>query len=219
VRVYQRHKEEKAAARLAVALDLYRAPVVEEPVATEGSGEALSGETVPADEHGPTGHRHFASEAERYKAARVELQPIVVDYPNTASGKMAAFYLGLCDVELGNHEAAEESLQRAAGAAQELISSMALYRLGQLHLQENRPQEAVANFDQLLSAGKDFFPPEEALMGKARAHEAGGDPRAALVTYQQVVDEYASSFSAIDARARVEELSAQLGLDADVEGL
>ena len=43
--------------------------------------------------------------------------------------------------------------------------------------------------------------------------------RAALATYQRVLDEFVGSYSAAEARTHVEELSAQLGLDPNVEGL
>lgn len=161
----------------------------------------------------------FSSEQEKFDAARARFAPIVRRFPSRPSGRVAAFYLGICEAELGNDDAAAEAFGQAAEASQPLIAAMALYRLGQLRLDSGAPDEAVTYFERLLQRGSDVFPGEEALMAKARAHEEAGDPRAALAAYQRVVNDFAGSFSAIDARGRVEEISAQLGLDPDVEGL
>ena len=130
---------------------------------------------------------------------------------------MASFYLGLCETSLGNGDAAAEALQLAAGASQEIIATVSLYRLGQLQLAEGKLDEAIASFDLLLARNSDAFPADEALMSKARAQEAAGDQRGAMNSYQRVVDDHPDSFSAADARTRVEELAVELGLDPNVE--
>jgi tetratricopeptide (TPR) repeat protein len=204
--------------------------------ATEGSGETpdpavdaapdtpdaapdAATSTAPADEHSAIGHRHFTTEAARYEAAREEFAPIVRRYGNTPSGRVASFYLGLCESSLGNEEAAAEALQQAAGASQEIIATVSLYRLGQLQMAEGQLEEAIASFDLLLARNSDAFPADEALMSKARAQEAAGDQSGAMLTYQRVVDDHPDSFSAADARTHVEELAVALGLDPDVERL
>lgn len=228
--LYRQHQAQKASALLAAALEIYNAPVVA-PVTANGGAErqaaepqsggtaAGAGAAVGTDEHGPAGHLHYPSEAAKYEAARAALRPIVEDYGRRAAGRMAAFYLGLCEAELGNHDEAVRQLEAAADASQPLIASMALYRLGFLHLEHNEAEQAVGRFEDLLGADGGVFPREEALMGKAKAHEAAGDDRAALAAYQRIVDEYSTSLVATDARARVEELSARLDLNPGAERL
>lgn len=211
---YQQRQEERAAALLAVALDIYRSPIVD---ASTDDGGGSGGAAMPGDEHGPAGHRHFSSEQQRMEAARQEFEAIFQQYSRRASGKIAAYYLGLVEAELGNVEAAVEALQRASEASEELIAALALYRLGQLHLQANLAADAVEVFDRLLGRRDNVFPREEVLMAKARAHEASGDQKAALTAYQQVVDDHSGSFAAVEARTRVEELAAQLGLDPNAD--
>jgi len=262
VQVYQQRQESSAAALLAVAMEVYRAPLAEETApaldtqpaatddagevtgeapaeeptagATEGSGEesdpagAASPDTpeaapdtatsaAPTVEPAAVGYGNFTTEIARYEAAREEFAPIVRRYGNTPSGRVAAFYLGICESSLGNEEAATEALQRAAGASQEIIATVSLYRLGQLQVAEGKPDEAIASFDLLLARNSDAFPTDEALMARARAQEAAGDQRGAMLSYQRVVEEHPDSFSAADARARVEELAAELGIDPNVE--
>jgi tetratricopeptide (TPR) repeat protein len=245
VRFAQQRQEQRAAALLAAAMEVYRAPVVaaepappaaavdpaaatdptavtDPPAAASGSGdpgeappEAVSAEPPPPAQ--PTGLQ-FATSEEKFRAARERFQPIVERYGGRPSGRIAAFYLGICEFELGDMAAASEALGQAASASEELISAMALYRLGQLELGAGNAEAAIQAFDRLLAADSNLFPRDEALMAKARAHEQAGDPRTALATYQRILDVHADSQSAVEARARVEELSAQLGLDPNVNG-
>jgi tetratricopeptide (TPR) repeat protein len=262
VGVYRQRQESSAAALLAVAMEVYRAPIVEETTTApavdaaaaetaatepgaggaeeggaEAAGETPSGaepdsateatdpggegtaSTAAAEAQSPVARNRFTTEAAKFEAAREEFAPIVTRYGSTPSGRIAAFYLGLCESSLGNEEAAEEALQRAAAASQEIISTLALYRLGELQLAAGKSEEAIASFDLLLTSDSDSFPADEALMSKARAQEAAGDLRGAMLSYQRVVDEHPDSFAATDARTRAEELSAELGLDPNVERL
>ena len=171
---------------------------------------------APAPEPQFTGLQ-FASESEKYLAAIARFEPIVERYGARPSGRLAAFYLGICQSELGNIEAAIVALTQAADASEPLISGMALYRLGQLELGVGNADAAVEYFDRLLQLDGGFFPQDEALMAKARAQGDAGDPRAALATYQRVLRDYAGSYSEIEARTHVEEISAQLGLDPNVQ--
>ena len=184
---------------------------------TPDAAPAAATSTAPADEHSAVGHRHFTTEAARYEAAREEFAPIVRRYANTPSGRMASFYLGICESSLGNDEAATEAFQLAAEASQMIIAGVALYRLGELQVAAGNLDDAIASFDLLLQRNAGSFPADEALMSKARAQEAAGDQRGAMLSYQRVVDDHPESFSAADARARVEELAAELGLDPNVE--
>jgi tetratricopeptide (TPR) repeat protein len=207
LRFAQQRQEQQAAALLAAAMEVYRAPVVAaEPVAAE-----------PPPPAQPTGLQ-FATSEEKFRAARERFQPIVERYGGRPSGRIAAFYLGICESELGDMAAASEALGKAASASEELISAMALYRLGQLELGAGNAEAAIQAFDRLLAADSNLFPRDEALMAKARAHEQAGDPRTALATYQRILDVHADSYSAVEAQARVEELTAQLGLDPNVQG-
>ena len=187
---------------------------------TAGAAEPVAAAAEPVAEPRPSaGALQFGSEAEKYTAARDRFTPIVELYGRRPSGRLAAFYLGICEAELGETEAAAVALEQAADAAEPVIASMALNRLGQLELQRGNADVAVTYFDALLTRSGGLFPRDEAMMAKARAQQESGDLRAALATYQRVLDEFVGSYSAAEARTHVEELSAQLGLNPNVEGL
>lgn len=236
VRFAHQRQEQQAAALLAAAMDVYRAPVVPptEDVATPvsdtpdavGDPGAAGGQEAETEEGSasatppepaPTGLQ-FASLEEKNSAAIERFEPIVERYGGRPSGRLAAYYLGISQSELGNADAAIEALQQAADGSAPLISAMALYRLGQLELGRGNASAAVDYFDRLMESGDGLFPPEEALMSKARAHEDADDPRAALAAYQRVLNEYAGTSAEVEARARAEELSARLGVEMQGPG-
>ena len=189
-----------------------------EPTAAAPDPSATAADPVAAP-RSPSGVLQFGSTAEKYTAARERFTPIVERYGRRPSGRLASFYLGICEAELGETDAAAVALGHAADAAEPVIASMALNRLGQLELERGNADAAVAYFDELLTRSEGLFPRDEALMAKARAQQESGDLRAALATYQRVLDEFTGSYSAVEARTYVEELSAELGLDPNVEGL
>ncbi len=160
----------------------------------------------------------FADANEKYRAALERFVPIVERYGNRPSGRVAAYYLGICYQELGDSSAAIEALTRASEASGSLISSMALYRLGQLELGAGNAEAAVGYFERLEEGDGGVFPREEALMAKARAQREAGDPRGALATYQRVLQDFAGSYSEVEARSFVEEISAELGVDPNIQG-
>jgi len=265
VRLVHQRQEDSAAALLALAMEIYRAPVIPPapevtvvPIADEGEAVATDEPSAPTSEGDPevavapteagtTGSPEgsegdpggasegsledpapvseplfaglqFASAEEKYRAALERFEPIVDRYPSRPSGRVAAFYVGDCQSQLGNTDAAIAAFTQAAEAGGSLVSSMALYRLGQLERDLGNAEGAVAYFDRLLETPGSLFPRGEALMAKAGAHEEGGDQRAALAVYQQVLDDFGDSYVAVEARRHVEELSARLGLDPNVEG-
>lgn len=243
VRFAHQQQESRASELLATAMEVYRAPVIaagQESVDTsaEAQNDAITVDSgspeIPEVDPAVTGNGfvddpvvapnpeisglHFGSQEEKCRAALERFGPIVERYANRPSGHVAAFYSGDCQVQLGDTDAAIEAFTQAAEARGSLVSSIALYRLGQLERGRRNPEAAVAYFDRLLEDGRNLFPREEALIAKARTHQEAGNASAALASYQRVADEFGDSYSAGEARSRIAELSAQLGLDPDVEG-
>lgn len=211
VHAYRDRQEQNAAALLAVALRVYNSPLAEDGVSTDGASSV-------ADEHGAAGHRHFASDDEKFAAAVEALRPIVDEYASYPSGQAASFYLGTSLAQMGRLDEAEAALLQARRASAGFIQAMAMNRLGIQYMEQGRSDEAVAIFEELARRTPDGFPVEEALASEARAHEAAGDRQAAMVAYQRIVEDHPTSVYATLARTRVEELAAQLGVDVDAQG-
>ena len=211
--IYGERREERAAAMLAVGLQIFRSPV--------GSSEPGAGgaETTShaGDEHGGAGHRHFATETARYEAVVEALRPVVEEFAGSPSGQLAAYYLGISLSGLEEHDDAATVLHQASESSSPLVAAMAKYRLGMLQLQRRDDAEAIEAFGQLAAERGSGFPVEEALMAKGRAHQEAGDSQAAMVAYQRIVEEHAGSIYAAEARQKAEELAAQLGVSLEPE--
>ena len=239
VQFAHQRQETRAAELLATAMETFRAPVVpaEQSVSVDGDEGSIDESAVDIETPAPPGTGpdaianssnvsgdpaifglRFATEAEKCRAALDRLEPIVERYASLPSGRMAAFYAADCQVRLGSLDAAIEAFSQATEARGTLVSAMALYRLGQLERQRDNAEAAVGYFDRLLDAPRNLFPRGEALIAKARAYQEAGDARAALASYQKVVEEFGDSYIAGEARTQISELSAQLGLDPEVEG-
>ena len=242
VRFAHQRQETQAAELLAAAMEVFRAPVIPTEQApsvdqvaesTAESGADIESPEIPGTDSGTSANDslesasttdsamsslQFRTEAEKCRAALDRFEPIVERYASSPSGRVAAFYAADCQVRLGSIDAAVAAFTQAAEARGSLVSTMALYRLGQLERGRDNAEAAVAYFDRLLETPRNLFPREEALIAKARAFQEAGDARAALENYQKVVDEFGDSYTAGEARAQISELSAQLGLDPDIEG-
>tara|TARA_B100000745_G_scaffold68677_1_gene40918 strand:- start:237 stop:1103 length:867 start_codon:yes stop_codon:yes gene_type:complete len=237
VQFAHQRQETRAAELLATAMEIFRAPVVPAEQAASVDEESIDESAVDIETPAPPGTEpdaianssdvsvgpaisglRFATEAEKCRAALDRLEPIVERYANSPSGRMAAFYAADCQVRLGSLDAAIVAFSQATEARGTLVSAMALYRLGQLERQRDNAEAAVAYFDRLLDTPRNLFPRGEALIAKARAYQEAGDARAALASYQKVVEEFGDSYIAGEARTQISELSAQLGLDSEIEG-
>ena len=215
VQGYEKRQETRAAALLAVALEIYGSPIEdpENAASPEGGGATPSA----ADEHAPSGHRHYSSEDAKLEAAAIALGPIIEEYGRYPSGSFAYYYLGLCFYALERVDKAIEAFSAAAESDLPLLSSIARYRLGLTYSDEGRNDEAIEVLETLVQETDSAFPVEEALMAKARAHLAMGNQQAAMVTFQRIVESYSASLYASQALQRAEELAADLGVDLTSE--
>lgn len=209
VRSYRMRQEQDAAAMLALALRVYNSPVVPE---TDGPTVV-----VEADQHGNSGHTHYASLEAKLQASVAALEPIVRDHAARPSGRVAAFYLGNALASLGQTDAAIVALEQAGESSAPMLKAMTSLRLGHLYVDLERYQDAVAAFRRLSEDPPEGFPAEEALAAKARAHQAAGDPQSAMLAYQRIVEKYPTSMYASGARTQAQELAASLGVDLDIE--
>jgi TolA-binding protein len=208
VSTYRGRQEQNGAALLAVALRVYNSPVTADETTESAAG----------DEHSAAGHQHFATREAKYEAAIGALEPIIQEYGAYPSGQTAAFYLGASYAAIDRAEEAEQALRRAAQSSAPFVKAMAMHRLGVFLLEQDRADDAVEVFEELARQPPAGFPVEQALAGEARAHEAQGDPQAAMLAYQRIAEDYPASVYAVEARTRAEELAAELGVELDAEG-
>jgi protein O-GlcNAc transferase len=106
-----------------------------------------------------------------YADARREFSLLTQSDPESAAG---FFYLGISEMALGNHSAAEKALRRALELNPQ--SENTLYNLGTLLLDEKRPRESIRYFEE--ASRLDPGSPEPAINAIRACLEAGQVPAA-----------------------------------------
>ena len=106
----------------------------------------------------------------------------------------------------GRCSAAIEGYQ--AILAREPKHARALGGLGWCELSEGRARNALAHFERAIDAWSGY---ESAYIGIAKAHEAAGDPRAALRAYERYLDRFPVGGESSIAQAQAKRLRISLG--------
>lgn len=120
---------------------------------------------------------------------------IIDDYGRTAPGKLARYYAGAIYLKQGKFEDAIVQLKKFK-AKDPMVGPNALRMLGDAHLELNKPEEAVNYYlDAAKKANNDMLTPEF-LMRAGYTYEIMKDWTKALEVYNQIKNEYPTSFRA-----------------------
>lgn len=139
----------------------------------------------------------------------VGLESVANEYGGTKAGNLANFYAGVAALKQGQYKAAADYLEDFS-SDDLLVQARAYALLGDANLEQNKYQEAADYYSKAANhnANEQFTPGY--LMKEATARELAKDYAGAVTAYERVVNEYASSFEANEARqykARAEGLS------------
>lgn len=187
---YTQHQNEAGNVALGEALATYNAPIV-------AAGTPPTPET-----------KAFTSNADRAKAAKDEFKNVADHYGHTAAGKMAKYFVGLCDMDLNNTADAERELKDAAGSSNADISSLAKMALASLYRKEGKDQDAINIYKQLADKPTNSVSKPAAQLALADLYETK-DPQNAKIIYQQIQKDDAQSAAAQIASERLATIKAQ----------
>ena len=154
----------------------------------------------------PTGLTFGTSEA-KYKASLQEFEGVERRFGSRLEGRRAAYYVALCQVELGMHAEAEKGLVALKSQRAGLESDLAQLALAGLYRKMGQTEKAIELFRQISTDPQARVPRDAALAGLAATFEDAKKPAEALASYKQLVEEYPSSPYASDARRRSEYLA------------
>lgn len=161
------YRDDEASADLGAAIATYNAPI-------RGEGEPV----VP-------GVENYGSAKERAGKAQQEFQAVVSRYGHTRSGKMARYFLGVTDAQLGDNAAAESNLKAAADSAPKDTASLAKFALAALYRQTNRTDQAIALYKDLIDHPTDVVSKSTAQLELASLYEQK-QPAEAKKIYQEL---------------------------------
>jgi predicted negative regulator of RcsB-dependent stress response len=148
----------------------------------------------------------FGSAKERATEAHKQFQEIVDRYPHTHAADFARYFLGVTSADLGDYAAAERELKTVAGYYNSDLSSLAKIALASLYRNNNRPQDAISIYKQLMQKPSRTVGKSEAQMELAATYAQAGMTAEAKKEYEQIQKGAPQSAAAELASARLQEL-------------
>ena len=181
----RRHEASRA---FGEAVELFHAPII---------NELPEGAELPP---GPS----FGSRDDKYRKAQAAFDGFGRRHARSDQATSAAYYGGLCRIELGQLDEAEELMRDLASRKQPeaLEPALALLALGRVHRLKGETDEAIETYRRLLDDEQAALPRDEALMGMAAAFEEGNRLAEARAAYEQLTERFPGSVYATDARTR-----------------
>ena len=152
------------------------------------------------------GFDSFQSLAERATAARKQFQTIADNYPETHTGKLARYFVGLTSTQLGDNATAEKTLQQAANSSDHDLSALGKFALASVYRAENKDAQAVELYQQVIANPTAEVSKVAVQLELASFYESRQKPDEAKRIYDQIEKENPSSEAASLAQRRAAEL-------------
>ena len=172
---YVKTQDEKASFELATAVR-----TLETPLRPAGTPEQ-------------PGFPSFESATARATEARKEFQAIADKYPQTHTGKMARYFVGLTAAQLGDNATAEHNLQEAAGSSDADLASLGKFALASEYAAEKKDTEAVTLYKQLIDRPTLLVSKVTAQLELASFYASHQKPDEARNIYEQIQKENPAS--------------------------
>jgi tetratricopeptide (TPR) repeat protein len=134
---------------------------------------------------------NIKSDKERYEKAMGEAQKTHNHYPSLTMGKIALYYVGLCQEGLGDTAKAVQTLQEVAQTGDASIKSVAQFALGAIYKKHGDNQKAIETYKQLYDSGG--YSKAAVAYELASVYEANKQPDQAKDFYQKLVSEFPDS--------------------------
>lgn len=116
---------------------------------------------------------------------------VIEDYGSTDAGKLAAYYAGVCYLNLGEYENAKKYLN-SFSSDDEMLNSFAIGLSGDAESQLGNADAAKAAYKRAIDKGHKVTAPIF-LMKLGAVYENEGDAASAKGCYQSIVDNYKTS--------------------------
>jgi len=142
----------------------------------------------------------FPTERARNDAAMKAFQEVVAKYPSSKAAIVATYEMAGLNLELGRFSDAEAEFNKVIAEKTEPYASTAALGLAQALLDAGKTDEAVKVLTDLSGNRDGALPVDGVLVQLARADLKAGKKADARAAYKRIVDEFADSQYAADAR-------------------
>ena len=153
---------------LGAAMDIYNTPL------------AIPGE--------PAQSGVYNTAAERAKAANARFMAVADQYGWMKQGKMARYFAGITDQELGQNAQAETELKAVAGSWSRNLANLAKVALAGLYHQTGRDSQAIDLYNQIIAKPSTTVPVSAAQLDLADLYAAEGKQDQARALWAKVQD-------------------------------
>lgn len=172
--MYSERQEAAANNALAAALKTFHADV----------GVGPQGAMAP-------GSDTFATVSDKYKKAEQQFSEIASHYPRQDAGRIALYHLGICQASLGDHQAAIQTLKKAADSSDKEVGALARYALAGELTSTGKSEEAARIYQDLADHPTLSVPKATALLALADLYRTT-KPDQARALYERLQKEFAS---------------------------
>lgn len=152
------------------------------------------------------GFASYESSAERSTAARKQFQAIADKYPQTKSGKMARYFVGVISAQLGDYATAESNLQETARASNSGLASLGKLALASLYRAQKKDAQAIDLYKLLIDKPTELVSKASAQLELASLYESEQKPDEAKKIYQDIQKENPKSDAFTIAQRRMTDL-------------
>ncbi len=159
--------------------------------AANAFGEAMEIYQSPVDVAGqpPTpGVKSYPTVAARAKEAGAKFASVADHYGLTQDGRTALYFEGLTQLDQGQTQSAETTLQKVAGSWNKELASLAKFALADLYRQTGRDPKAIELYNELTAKPTDSVPAANAQMQLAELYSSEGKLDLAHKIYAQIKD-------------------------------
>ena len=150
-------------------------------------GQALEIYNTPLRQPGEPEDGSFSTAADRAKASNRQFVDVANRYGSLEPGKVALYFTGLTDIDLGKTADAEGSLKQVAGSYHKDLASLAKVALANLYVQTGKTPQAIDLYKQLIAKPTDTVPASAAQLQLAALYEKT-DPQQAKQIYAVLKD-------------------------------
>jgi tetratricopeptide (TPR) repeat protein len=164
--VYYQHQNTAASVALGQALEIYNSSLRQPGEPDDGTYKTI---------------------AERAQAANKQFVEVANKYGSFEAGKIARYFAGLTDIDLGKTADAENSLKSVAGSFNKDLASLAKVALAGLYIQTGKNQQAIDLYKELIAKPTDTVPASAAQLQLAALYEKT-DPQQAKQIYAVLKD-------------------------------
>lgn len=163
-------REDAANQLLGQAMDIYETPL-----------------TQP-DQPVEPGQKTYATAADRAKAANPIFQQTADQYGWLTAGKMARYFAGITELDLGQQSAAAVDLEKASHTSDSNVASLAKIALANLDAQTGKNSDAVTLFQDVIAHPTTAVPKAAAQLQLAAMYETT-NPQEARRLYAEIKDQ------------------------------